>query len=156
MDTCCCYFLATVDNSEDHRSANVHLKPCASIHAVGLLECMSVLSLTVSAAGVRSPQLRVPVHLRTGLWFPNHHHLLVLVPPPSCGNNCPSECEVSIHYSSRRCCGRSVARLCHSSWKVEEKDCQGLQAIPGYTELAERAWASTQRLKTLVLATKHM
>lgn len=82
MDTCCCYFLATVDNSEDHRSANVHLKPCASIHAVGLLECMSVLSLTVSAAGVRSPQLRVPVHLRTGLWFPNHHHLLVLVPPP--------------------------------------------------------------------------
>lgn len=82
MDTCCCYFLDTVDNSEDHRSANVHLKPCSSIHAVGLLECMSVLSSTVSAAAVRSPQLRVPVHLRTGLWFPNHHHLLVLVPSP--------------------------------------------------------------------------
>lgn len=75
----------------------------------------------------------------------------------SCGNSCPSECKVSIHFSSHRCFAGVLAHACdHSSWKVEAKNCQESQVIPGYTELSEIAWALTQNLKSLLLGTRHI
>lgn len=37
-----------------------------------------------------------------------------------------------------------------------QKDCQEPQVIPGYTELSEIAWALTQNMENLLLATRHI